>query len=141
MRIGSDNQTLRLFLNSFASGYAAWADANSVSGAPSDKTNGIENGIRYAFEIDPASSTLGDPIIKVVFDSNGNPVVESRTLAEGRDDVTFGILATENLSDWTTLVPMKQFTTDGRIWKPTASEDSSYVYPAKMFFRYTVEVK
>ena len=86
---------------------------------------------------------LGDPIIKVVFDTNGNPVVEARALAAGRDDIAFGILATENLSDWSNamLVPMKRFTTDG-FWKPSASENnSSYVFPPQMFFRYTVEIK
>jgi endoglucanase len=145
MRIDSENQTLRLFLNSSASGYAAWVAGKGLTGddAAFDKeTNGIKNGIRYAFDIDPASSTVGDPIIKVVFDSDGNPVVQSRNLASGRDDVTFGILATENLTNWdsATLIPMKKFSADG-YWKPTASEDSTYVYPAKMFFKYTIEVQ
>ena len=144
MRIGSDNQTLRLFLNSSASGYAAWIAEKDLTGddaAFEKETNGIKNGIRYAFDIDPASSTVGDPIIKVVPDSNGNPVVEARNLADGRDDVAFGVLATENLNDWTgaTLVPMKKFS-DG-LWKPTASESHTYVFPAQMFFKYKVDIK
>ena len=144
MRIGSDNQTLRLFLNSSASGYAAWIAEKDLTGddaAFEKETNGIKNGIRYAFDIDPASSTVGDPIIKVVPDSNGNPVVEARNLADGRDDVAFGVLATENLNDWTgaTLVPMKKFS-DG-LWKPTASESHTYVFPAQMFFKYTIDIE
>ena len=103
--------------------------------------NGIANGIRYAFDIDPASSTVGDPIIMVVRDADGNPVVEARDLATGRDDVTFGVLATENLTDWqnASLIPMEKFN-DG-YWKPAESTSSAYVYPAKMFFKYSVEVK
>ena len=37
-------------------------------------------------------------------------------------------------------MPLEKFETDG-FWKPSASESSGYVYPAKMFFKYTVEVK
>jgi len=128
-----------------AGGYAAWVSEKGLTGdaAAFDKeTNGIKNGIRYAFDIDPASSTVGDPIIKVVFDSNGNPVVESRNLADGRDDVTFGVLATENLNDWTsaTLVPMEKFP-DG-FWKPADSKNnSSYVFPSKMFFKYQIDIR
>ena len=105
-------------------------------------TNGIANGVRYAFNIDPATSEIGSPIIQVVRDANGNQSVQSRDLAEGRSDVTFAILATPDLTDWSNakLVPMTKFAADG-LWKPTASESSGYVFPSQMFFKYTIEVK
>ena len=141
MRVSDDNTTIRLFLVP-ESGYAAWVAEKGIEGSPDVKYNGIERAVRYAFDIDPASSTVGKPIIKVVRDEYGNPVVEARDLADGRDDVTFGVLATENLNDWgnATLVPMKKFATDG-YWKPSASESSTYVFPTQMFFKYTIDVK
>ena len=142
MAVGDGGTTLRLRFAS-SGGYAAWAVANNISGTPAEKTNGIENGIRYAFDIDPQTSDIGTPVIQVVRDADGNPVVQARSLAEGRDDLSFGVLATENLDDWSgaTLVPMKRFETDG-FWKPVESENNpSYVFPAKMFFRYTIDVR
>ena len=109
----------------------------------SRETNGIKNGVRYAFDIDPATSDVGTPIIQVVRDVSGNPCVQARELAEGRSDVTFGVLATENLSDWNdaVLIPMEKFDSDS-LWKPSASKNnSSYVFPAKMFFKYSVEIQ
>ena len=36
---------------------------------------------------------------------------------------------------------MKRFETDG-FWKPVESENNpSYVFPSKMFFRYTIDVR
>ena len=99
--------------------------------------------ILAAFDIDPAVSAIGTPVIQVVRDADGNPVVQARSLAEGRDDLSFGVLATENLDDWSgaALVPMKRFETDG-FWKPVESENNpSYVFPSKMFFRYTIDVR
>ena len=123
------------------SGYAAWIAANGISGGPGEMSGGIANAVRYAFDIAPGSSDVGDPIIKVVRDAAGNPVVLARALAGNRDDVTFGVLATENLTDWTsaTLMPMEEFS-DG-FWKPVASESPNYVFPAKMFFKYTIVVR
>ena len=129
-----------------ASGYAAWIAGKGITGAnaAADKvTNGIKNGVRYAFDIDPATSDVGTPIIQVVRDVSGNPCVQARELAEGRSDVTFGVLATENLSDWNdaVLIPMEKFDSDS-LWKPSASKNnSSYVFPAKMFFKYSVEIQ
>ena len=102
----------------------------------------FRSGIRYAFDIDPATSEIGTPIIQVVRDANGNPSVQSRDLATGRDDVTFGILATPDLTDWSNakLVPMEKFAADG-LWRPTESESAGYVFPSQMFFRYKVEAK
>ncbi len=127
------------------SGYGAWMNAKELVGAPAEAAaNGIENGVRYAFDIAPEKGpdSIGTPIIQVVRDANGNPSVQSRNLATGRDDVTFGILATPDLTDWSNakLVPMEKFATDG-LWRPTASETSGYVFPSQMFFKYTVEVK
>ena len=122
------------------SGYAAWIAANGFSGAPEDTSDGIANCIRYAFNIGPDAGGIGDPIIKVVCDANGNPALESRDLAPGRDDVTFDVLATEDLSNWSqaALIPM---TVVNGLWKPTASESPNYVFPAKMFFKYTIVVR
>ncbi|MBQ6137763.1 MAG: LamG domain-containing protein, partial [Kiritimatiellae bacterium] len=127
------------------SGYKAWMNANELVGAPDEKSaNGIANGVRYAFDIAPEKGpdAVGDPIIQVVRDANGNPSVQSRDLATGRDDVTFGILATPDLTDWSSakLVPMKKFATDG-LWHPTASESSGYVFPSQMFFKYTIDIQ
>ncbi len=125
------------------SGFAAWMNSKELAGTfDATEANGIPNAVRYAFNIDPATSAVGTPIIQIELDANGNPCVRSRELASGRDDVTFGILATEDLSDWSkaVLVPMKKSADDG-LWKPAASEGSSYVFPAKMFFKYSVEIK
>ena len=88
------------------------------------------------------SAEIGTPIIQVVRDASGNPCVQARDLATGRDDVTFGVLATPDLTDWSnaTLVPMKKFAADG-LWKPTASESAGYVFPSQMFFRYTIDIQ
>ena len=127
-----------------ASGYAAWVGGNGISGAPEATSNGIANGVRYAFDIPPEKGldAIGEPIIQIVRDANGNPSVQSRDLATGRDDVTFGILATPDLTDWSnaTLVPMTKFATDG-LWRPTASESSGYVFPPQMFFRYKIDIQ
>ena len=142
LSIGDSGTTLRLKLAP-ATGYAAWVAEKGVTGGPADKTGEIENAVRYAFDIDPQTDEIGDPpIIQVVMDESDNPAVRSRDLAEGRDDVTFGILATEDLGDWsdTALVPMEKSVTDG-LWRPAASENPSYVYPAQMFFKYTIEVR
>ena len=142
MTVGDGGTTLRLRFAA-SGGYAAWAAANGISGTPGEVTNGIANGVRYAFDIDPQTSDIGTSVIQVVRDADGNPVVQARSLAEGRDDLAFGVLATENLDDWSgaTLVPMKRFATDG-FWKPVESENNpSYVFPSKMFFRYTIDVR
>ena len=143
---GSDGRSVYLrYDDPPASGYAAWAAENGITGegaAAEKETNGIKNGVRYAFDIDPTTSDIGTPIIQIERDANGNPCVRARDLASGRDDVTFGILATESLTDWSNavLIPMKKFESDS-LWKPTASEDSAYVFPAKMFFKYSIEIQ
>ena len=144
MVISQDGKSL-LLKTGAESGYAAWVSGKGLTGAnaAADKvTNGIANGVRYAFDIDPATSEIGAPIIQVVRDTSGNPCVQSRDLATGRDDVVLGILATPDLADWSnaTLVPMKKFATDG-LWKPTASESSGYVFPSQMFFKYTIDIQ
>ena len=126
-------------------GYAAWANAKELAGGfEAADAKGIANGVRYAFDIDPEKGPdkIGVPIIQVVRDANGNPCVQARGLASGRSDVTFGILATQDLSDWSNavLIQMKKFDSDS-FWKPSASANSGYIYPDKMFFKYTIEVK
>ena len=136
---GSINLLVGRYLSRIlAGGYSAWMAEAGLTGDPADKTGGIENGIRYAFNIDPSATTVGDPIIKVVFDANGHPSVQSRELAEGRDDVTFDVLATEDLTDWrdATIIKMKQC--DDGLWKPA---DPNYVFPDKMFYKYLIDVK
>jgi len=137
-----DSLAGKCVLRKLASGYAVWVVENGIDGLPAEKYNGIERIVRYAFDIDPEVETVGDPIIQVVFDENGNPAVQSRDLATGRDDLDFEILATENLTDWDQgSVPMEK-STDKGLWKPEeASENPSYVYPDKMFFRYKLDIK
>ena len=67
--------------------------------------------------------------------------VEVRDLARGRTDVTFGILATPDLDDWSNavLVPMERF--DDGFWKPSASNTSGYTFPATMFFKYSIDIR
>ena len=132
----------KYFARILAGGYAAWIDEKGITGEPDDTaTNGIPNIVRYAFDIGPEKgpAEMGDPILQVVFDANGNPAVLSRDLATGRDDIAFDILATENLSNWNSPVPMEKFS-DG-LWKPEASESGGYVFPSKMFFKYKIEIK
>ena len=61
-----------------------------------------------------------------------------RALADGRSDVTYGVLATESLDDWThaTFVPYSDFT-DGTL-APSAVKDPS---PEQMFFRYKIDIQ
>ena len=61
-----------------------------------------------------------------------------RALAEGRNDVTYGVLATESLDDWThaTFVPYSDFT-DGAI-TPAAVKNPA---PAQMFFKYKITIQ
>ena len=130
----------RCFARILAGGYAAWIAENGITGEPGDTTGGIANAVRYAFNIGPAATTVGDPIIKVVFDANGHPSVQSRALAEGRDDVTFDVLATEDLADWTNATLIKMKKCDDGLWKPVDSEDSNYVFPEKMFYKYILDM-
>ena len=136
-----DSLSGRYSLRALAGGYAEWLAANGFDGNPEDKTKGIENIVRYAFNIDPASTTIGDPIIKIVFDANGHPSVQSRELAEGRDDVTFDVLATEDLADWSNATLIKMKKCDDGLWKPVDSEGPGYVFPDKMFYKYLLDVK
>ncbi|MBQ6136955.1 MAG: phosphodiester glycosidase family protein, partial [Kiritimatiellae bacterium] len=62
-------------------GYAVWIAEKGITGEPGDTaTNGIPNGVRYAFDIDPSKgpAKMGEPIIQVVRDADGNPSVQSR---------------------------------------------------------------
>ena len=135
-----DSLSGRYSLRALAGGYAEWLAANGFDGNPEDKTKGIENIVRYAFNIGPAATTVGDPIIKIVFDANGHPSVQSRALAEGRDDVTFDVLATEDLADWSNATLIKMKKCDDGLWKPVDSEDSNYVFPEKMFYKYILDM-
>ena len=136
----SNVRELRLRLAS-ASGYAAWIAGKGITGAnaAADKvTNGIANGVRYAFDIDPATSDVGTPIIDIGPYQSGSLAVKLRALAEGRGDVTYGVLATESLDDWThaTFVPYSQFT-DGTL-TPSAVKNPA---PAHMFFKYKIDIQ
>ena len=122
-------------------GYMAWSAEKGIDGEPWEKTLGIENVIRYAFDIDSAEATVGDPIIKVVFDANGHPSVQARALAEGRDDVTFDVLATEDLTDWDDATRIRMRLCDDGFWRPVESEDPNYVFPPTMFYRFMIDVK
>ena len=67
----------------------------------------------------------------------GGLAVKLRALAENRGDVTYGVLASEALDDWTsaTFVPYSQFT-DGTL-APSAVKNPA---PAQMFFKYTIDI-
>ena len=138
MVVGSDHTTLRLKFAAPASGYAAWSTEKGISGAPDEVTNGIANGVRYAFDIDPATSDVGTPIIDIGPYQSGNLAVKLRALADGRDDVSYGVLVTESLDDWAhaTFVPYSEFT-DGML-SPAAVKNPA---PAHMFFKYSVEIQ
>ena len=125
-------------------GYAAWMNVKELVGKPGATTaKGIPNVIRYAFDIDPAKGAdeIGEPVLKVVHDSNGKPAVKLRNLAEGRGDVAVSVLASEDLSDWSkaTVVPMEEFSEE-RLWTPASNRKSGGA-PSQMFFRYKVDVK
>lgn len=121
-----------------ASGYAAWIGGNGISGTPADTTNGIANGVRYAFDIAPQTSEIGTPIIDIGPSKSGGLAVKLRALAEGRDDVVYGVFATESLDDWAhaTFVPYSEFT-NGTL-SPSVVRSPA---PAQMFFRYRVDVQ
>ena len=130
----------RCFARILAGGYAAWTADNGIAGEPGDTTGEIANIVRYAFNIGPTETTVGDPIIKVVFDKNGHPSVQSRELAAGRDDVTFDVLATKDLADWGSAKRITMKLCDDGLWKPVESEDPNYVFPEKMFYKYLINV-
>ena len=136
MVLSQDGKSLLLKAGA-ESGYAAWASDKGIAGAPGDKTNGIDNRVRYAFDIDPAASDIGTPIIDIGPYQSGSMAVKLRALADGRSDVTYGVLATESLDDWAkaVFVPYSQFT-DGAL-APSAVKDPA---PAKMFFRYKLDI-
>lgn len=101
-------------------------------------TNGIANGVRYAFDIDPQAAEIGTPIIDIGPNQSGKLAVKLRALADGRDDVTYGVFATETLGDWTnaTFVPYSDFA-DGTL-TPAAVKNPA---PAQMFFKYRLEIQ
>ena len=126
------------------SGYAAWMNVKELVGKPSATAKGVANVVRYAFDIDPAKGAdeIGEPILTLVSDAEGNPAVKLRNLAEGRGDVAVSVLASEDLSDWSkaTVVPMEEFSAEG-LWTPASNRKSGGTAPAQMFFKYTVDVK
>ena len=132
MEVGQDGQSVMLVLAP-TSGYAAW-----IAGKGITVYNGIANAIRYAFDIDPATSEIGTPIIDIGPYQSGNLAVKLRALAEGRSDVTYGVLATETLGDWehATFVPYSEFT-NGTL-APSAVKNPA---PAQMFFKYRIEIQ
>ena len=121
-------------------GYAAWAGSMGIPGDPGQRHNGIAKGIRYAFDIAPAfgPDELGEPIIDIGPYQGGDIAVKLRALADGRDDVTYGVLATESLDDWTnaTFVPYSDFT-NGTL-TPAKVEDPA---PSQMFFKYKIDIQ
>ncbi len=123
--------------------YAEWTEKMCIPGEPGQMHNGIAKVVRYAFDITPerGPDEIGEPILKVVRDADGNPAVETRDLAEGRNDVEFGILATEDLSDWRTAVLVPMAMSNDGFWKPADSGDPGYVFPLKMFFKYWIDLK
>ena len=121
------------------SGYGAWMNAKELVGKPEAKTaNGIENAIRYAFDIAPESSGFGAPIMEIGANAAGGLAVKLRALAKNRSDVAYGVLASESLDDWTnaTFVPYSQFT-DGTL-TPSAVKNPA---PAQMFFKYSIAIQ
>ena len=76
--------------------YETWADANVSGGAPTEVTDGIENGFRFAFGL---ASGEHPPLQTLSFNASGHPVLTfpSGTVASG---VTLKLLSTTNLSDW-----------------------------------------
>ena len=117
------------------SGYETWAEANGVTGGPTDETNGIANAIRYAFGIDPAIGPDEAPsLLSVAGGMPGDPGFAVSPLAN-EDGVEVGVLATDDIRDWTGdhLIPLV-FRADG-LWRPAEGYD-----PAKLFGRLAVAV-
>ena len=93
--------------------------------------------MRYVFGIPPnvAPADLVEPLIDVSFDANGNPSVKIPEQAN-TDGVTFTVLATEDLADWSNAkrIEMRYNPSDGT-WKPADGIDR----PA-MFFKWQITV-
>ena len=99
-------------------GYDAWMSSRALQGAPEAvSANGIPNAIRYVFNIDPAHgpTEIGEPIIRVVSDANGNPCVRFREVVNPLG-VTLDVLATERLDTWgeSFLIDMEPFADGSR---------------------------
>lgn len=79
----------------------------------------------------------------VLVDGSGEswfPSALSASSAKGRDDVTFDVLATEDLTDWSNATLIKMKKCDDGLWKPVESEEPGYVFPDKMFYKYLIDM-
>ena len=107
---------------------------------PTFVANGIPVGLRYVYDIPADATSLyalpGEPFFRIVMDADGNPCVKFRAKRDphGGVEAAETILATEDLTDWTHLIPMRHDALDGT-WKPAAG-----VYPDQMFFRWRINV-
>ena len=59
-----------------ATGFAAWAAANSITGAWNETSGGVYNVFRYVFNV-PSGAFANPPIIDIEFDAAGNVVVKT----------------------------------------------------------------
>ena len=106
---------------------------------PGDVVDGIPAGIRYVYNI-PADATslyalAGEEFFHVVTDAYGNPCVKFRAKRDPYEgvEVTETILATDDLTDWTHLIPMR-YDALSDTWKPADG-----IYRDQMFFRWRIE--
>ena len=100
---------------------------------PEDMVEGIPAGIRYVFGIDRSigPDNLAEPLLDVMFDANGKPVVKLPALVN-TDGATVTVLATEDLRDWTNAVEYPVDPVTG------ISRPGTDPVPPQMFFKYSI---
>ena len=99
------------------SGYELWAAGQGLSGAEAawdakpSIWNGWSNGFIYTFGEGLADGTIH--IMAIWFDADGNPVITTTPVVEGRTDFTPAVIGTTTLDDWTAPVFLDR---DGNDW-------------------------
>ena len=105
---------------------------------PGDVVDGIPAGIRYVYNIPADATSLyalpGEEFFHVVMDDYDNPCVKFRDKRDGYEGIVVSetILATDDLADWTHLIPMRYNALDD-MWKPADGD-----FRDQMFFRWRI---
>ena len=124
-------------------GFDVWTEQSGYPEGtePGDVVDGIPAGIRYVYNIPADATSLyalpGEEFFHVVMDAYGNPCVKFRSKRDPYEGVVVAetVYATDDLADWTNLVPMRYSVLDDT-WKP-----SDGIYRPAMFFKWSAEVE
>ena len=127
-------------LRTFFSAYEIWLEESGLSYeiAPDEVVDGIPAGIRYVYGIPAEATSLyalpGEEFFHVVMDAYGNPCVKFRSKRDPYEGVVVAetVYATDDLADWTNLIPMRYSVLDD-MWKPADGN-----FRNQMFFKWRI---